>query len=131
MGNNTIIHDCRGEAFKGNKIELISGKAIYCNIPLSDLKQTETHRSKHFYNMISGEGDNAIVLGMIALYHSEVKTILKELGKWKNLPSLNKTSYKNVPHSCLNGVSVNLCDSIADSMGNRCACTERYLNNLI
>lgn len=131
MENKKLIKDCRGEGFKTNRIDIINGRPIYCGIPITDLQQTEMHRSKQFFNMVSTVNEDSIILGMIALHHGDLRYLLRILGKWKELPPTDKINYSKVPHTCINGVSCNLCDIIAEDYNGRCGCTEKYFNNLV
>jgi len=70
-GTLTIFSDIRGESFKANKIQIIKGDAYYCGMPVTALKQTDTHLSKFYYS-VESLGTH---LGTIALNTEDVKAI--------------------------------------------------------
>lgn len=120
------IKDSRGSQFEGNYIQFENDKPYYAGYPVKGITPTEQHRSKNFYNIMGGENFS---LGMIALNYEDFKYLSKLFGTWVELPKLRNMNYNDIKHQCINGVSCNLCDSIADSSGQRCNCVERHYNN--
>lgn len=80
--------DIRGRQYDANCIEIYHNQPYYCGFLVTDLQQTEVHRSSHFYNIIGGE----TILGMIALNDIDVEQIKTTITAYNMLYPENNNS---------------------------------------